>query len=125
MVIRKRFRTILIPLIAYTLAGAAVSYFVWQARYGARGLAAKDESQAEIASLDAEYDALKSERQQWEHRVALMQSDSVDRDLLDELAHTLLSRFDRRDLVIFTSPQPQSASGAPAAVAGKQGDAQQ
>ncbi|MBV9243523.1 MAG: septum formation initiator family protein, partial [Methylobacteriaceae bacterium] len=38
---------------------------------------------------------------QWQHRVALMQADSVDSVLLDEEAHVLLSRFDRRDLVIF------------------------
>ncbi len=118
MVIRKRFRAILIPVVAYSLAGAAASYFVWQAHYGARGLETKDEYKAEIARLDAEYDALKSERQHWEHRVALMQSDSVDSDLLGELAHTLLSRFDRRDLVIFTSPQP-SGGDPPAVVPAK------
>jgi cell division protein FtsB len=117
MVIRKRLRAILIPLVAYSLAGAAVSYFVWQARYGARGLETKDENRAEIARLEAEYDALKAERQQWEHRVALMKSDSVDRDLLDELAHTLLNRFDRRDLVIFAAARPPgpTTEQAPAA----------
>ncbi|MBV8567161.1 MAG: septum formation initiator family protein [Methylobacteriaceae bacterium] len=101
MVVRRRIRAILIPLIAYSLAGAAVGYFVWEARYGARGLETRGEYEAEISRLTNDYESLKLERRQWQHRVALMQADSVDSDLLDEEAHVLLSRFDRRDLVIF------------------------
>lgn len=101
MVIRTRVRAILIPLVTYSLAGAAVGYFVWQARYGSRGLETAAEYKTQIAALGGQYQALKSERQLWEHRVALMQSDSVDRDLLDEEARVLLSRFDRRELIVF------------------------
>jgi cell division protein FtsB len=104
MVVRTRLRAILIPLISYCVAAAAVSYFVYQARYGARGLETRVEYKTQIASVTAEYEALRAEHQLWQHRVDLMQSDSVDRDLLEEEAHALLSRFDRRDLVIFADP---------------------
>lgn len=101
MVVRTRIRAIVIPLLAYCVAGAAVAYFVQQARFGARGLETKAEYKTQMNALAQDFDALVAERQQWEHRVALMNPDSVDRDLLDEEAHTLLSRYDRRDLVVF------------------------
>lgn len=101
MVVRKRIRAVLIPLVGYCIAGAVVSYFVEEARHGARGLETKGEYQQEIAKLRDEYEALKSERNLWQHRVSLLKSDSVDRDLLVEEAHTLLDRFDPRELVIF------------------------
>lgn len=103
MVVRTRISAILIPLLAYCLAGAAVSYFVWQARYGSRGLEAKAEYKIQIGKLTTELMALENERQQWAHRINLIRSESVDRDLLEEEAHALLSRYDRRDLVVFTT----------------------
>jgi cell division protein FtsB len=105
MVVRTRLRAILTPFILYCVAAGAVSYFVYQARYGVRGLETKVEYKTEIAAVKAEYDGLRAEHQLWQHRVDLMRSDSVDRDLLEEEAHALLSRFDRRDLVIFLDPR--------------------
>ena len=110
MVVRTRIRAIVIPLLTYCVAAAAVAYFVHQARFGARGLETKAEYKLQMTALAQDYDALVAERQQWEHRVALMRPDSVDRDLLDEEAHTLLSRYDRRDLVIFIDAEGRRTS---------------
>lgn len=102
MVVRTRISAILTPLLAYCLAGAAVSYFVWQARYGSRGLETKAEYKTQIARLSVELQDLETERQHWEHRIKLIRSESVDRDLLEEEAHAVLGRYDRRDVVVFT-----------------------
>ena len=45
-----------------------------------------------------------AERQSWDHRVALMRSEAVDRDLLDEEARAMLGRVGKNDLVVFTNP---------------------
>ena len=102
MVVRTRISAILVPLLAYCLAGAAVSYFVWQARYGLRGLETKAEYKTQIIRLSTELEGLDIERRQWEHRIKLIRSESVDRDLLEEQAHGVLGRYDRRDVVVFT-----------------------
>lgn len=103
MIVRSRLRAVLFPLVAYCIAGSAVSYFVWHARHGARGLETRAEYKAEMARLNDEYDGLEKERKLWEHRTVLMRAEAVDRDLLEEEAQTLLGRFDRRDVVIFTT----------------------
>ncbi|RFB81468.1 FtsB family cell division protein [Methylovirgula sp. 4M-Z18] len=101
MVIRRRIRAILIPLALYCIAGALVGYFVWHARYGQRGEEAKTAYKARIAEKTAELNALQNEHKNWQQRIDLMQSDSVDKDLLEEEASILLDRVDRRDLVVF------------------------
>ena len=51
MVVRTRFRSVVIPLVLFLLSGAAGSYFVWHAQNGERGLKAKLAYKAEIAEL--------------------------------------------------------------------------
>jgi cell division protein FtsB len=101
MVIRLRYRAILVPFALYVLSGAFVCYFVWHAANGERGLKTKEEYQQQVAKLNRELQDLRVERQTWEQRVALMRPDSVDRDLLEEEAMRQLDRVDRRDLLVF------------------------
>jgi cell division protein FtsB len=101
MVIRLRYRAILVPLALYALSGAFVGYFVWQAANGERGLKTKEEYRQQAAKLNRELQNLRTERQTWEQRVALMRPESVDRDLLEEEAMRQLDRVDRRDLLVF------------------------
>ncbi len=102
MVVRTRLRSILTPLLLYAVSGAMSAYFVQTAIHGERGLKAKDEYKVEIADLRAELDRLKDERSGWLHRVTLMHSDTVDRDLASEEIRLKLGYVDPRDLVIFT-----------------------
>ena len=78
------------------------AYFVQTAIHGERGLRTKDEYKIQIAGLRADLDRLKGERAVWQHRVALMHSDTVDRDLAGEEIRLKLGFVDPRDLVIFT-----------------------
>jgi cell division protein FtsB len=105
MVVRKRARRILIPLVLYSVSAGVVGYFVHHAHSGARGLEAKQQFKIRVYEINRELDALKAERLSWERRVALLRSDQIDRDLLEEQGRTLLGRVHRNDLVIITGPQ--------------------
>lgn len=103
MVVRTRLRSILTPLLLYVVSGAMSAYFIQTAIHGERGVKAKEEYKGEIADLRAELDRLKAERAGWLHRVTLMHSDTVDRDLASEEIRLKLGYVDPRDLVIFTA----------------------
>ena len=104
MVVRKRARKILIPLALYGVSGLLVGYFVHHAHSGARGLDAKRQLKIQVHDLARELETVKTERVEWERRIALLRSDQIDRDLLEERARSLLGRVHRNDLVIITGP---------------------
>jgi cell division protein FtsB len=100
MVTRKRFRTVLNALALYTIAGLVIGYFAVNAHTGDHGLRAKQDLDQQIAQLTGEVAALKAERTRWERRVALLKSDSLDPDMLDERARALLDYLDPRELTL-------------------------
>src|SRR5918998_6949894 len=100
MVVRKRARKILIPLALYGVSGLVVGYFVHHAHSGARGLEAKRQLKIQVHEISKELETVKTERAEWERRIALLRSDQIDRDLLEERARALLGRVHRNDLVI-------------------------
>ncbi len=100
MVIRRRWRAIVFPLILYAVSGSVTSYFVWHANNGERGLKTKDENQLQLQALSEELAALQSDRKAWQRRVDMMQAETIDRDLLDEEARFILGRIGKTDLVI-------------------------
>ena len=103
MVVRTRVRAILFPIAFYVVLGVASGYLVWGAWNGERGLKTKVEYATQMRDLTAELKGLQAEREAWERRVALMRSDAVDRDLLDEEARAVLDRVGKNDLVVFTN----------------------
>ena len=100
MVIRRGLRSILVTLALYAVSGAAVSYFMFHAQHGARGLEARGAVREQLRTMEAELAALMSERKSWEHRLSLVRDDTVDRDLLEENAREILGRTNRNDVVI-------------------------
>ena len=104
MVTRKRLRSILNALALYVMAGLLIGYFGVNAYDGAHGLKAKEDIDREMASLSAELAQLQSVRGQWERRVALLKSDAIDADMLDERARALLDDVDPHDLVMMIKP---------------------
>jgi cell division protein FtsB len=104
MVVRTRVRAILLPIAFYLVSGGVSGFFVWQASIGDRGLNAKAEYQAQMATLTSQLATLRDERGAWERKVSLMHADALDRDLLDEEAREKLDRVDKNDLVVFTNP---------------------
>jgi cell division protein FtsB len=101
MVVRKRLRAVVLPLLLYSVSGSAAAYFVWSAHHGPRGLKTKAEYKRDAADLRAELDTLREEKQRWSRRVSLLQPPNVDRDLLEEEARLTLNKVDKRDVVIF------------------------
>ena len=104
MVVRTRLRAILGPFLLYSIAGAVSSYFIWTANNGERGLKAKLEYKQQITTLRQQLMSLQEQRLQWAHRVALMRSEAVDRDLAEEQARAKLDYVDAKDVMIFESP---------------------
>jgi cell division protein FtsB len=98
MVTRKRLRSILTTLGLYVMAALLIGYFGVNAFSGNRGLKAKEDLDQQITALSADLDRLKLDRAQWERRVALLKSDKLDPDMLDEQARALLDYVDADDL---------------------------
>ena len=102
MVTHRRRRIILTALGLYTFAAAFIGYFGVNAFTGAHGLRAQADLDKQLASMEDELSHLKAERAVWERRVALLRSDKIDPDMLDERARSLLGYADPRDVVLIT-----------------------
>jgi len=109
MVTRKRFRSILTALGLYVMAALLIGYFGVNAYDGNHGLKAKQDIDQQMAALSAELGRLQLERAQWEHRIALLKSDDLDPDMLDERARALLGYVDANDLTLMIEAPPPSA----------------
>ena len=104
MIINRRRRTILTALGLYTFAALFIGYFGINAFTGAHGLRAQADLDKQLASMDDELGRLKTERAMWERRVALLRSDKIDPDMLDERARALLGYVDPRDVTLLLHP---------------------
>ena len=114
MVTRKRLRTILNALALYALAALLIGYFGVNAYSGARGLKAKEVIDRQSAALTADLERLQHQRKQWERRIALLKSDAIDPDMLDERARALLDDVDPRDLTLmYDTGTARAVSPAP------------
>jgi cell division protein FtsB len=110
MVTRKRLRTILNALALYAFAALLIGYFGANAYSGDRGLKAKEDIDRQMATLTVDLDRLKLERAQWERRIALLKSDDLDPDMLDEQARALLDYADPNELTMMVQKQPPPAA---------------
>ena len=98
MVSRKRFRSFLTILALYAGAALLIGYFSINAYTGNHGLKAQQDIDQQIAELTIERDRLRLERSQWQRRVALLQSGSLDPDMVDERARAILNYLHPREL---------------------------
>lgn len=103
MVIRRRLRAILFPLLLLSVAGPLASYFVWHAINGQRGIKAKEEYLAQMDVLNNERRTLQTEKASLERRISMLRGESVDRELIEEEARTVLGRVHKNDVIIFSS----------------------
>jgi cell division protein FtsB len=100
MVTRRRIRTVLNMLALYTIAGLVIGYFGVNAYTGNHGLRARQDLDQQISTLNSELAMLQAERATWERRVSLLKPESIDPDMLDERARTLLNYADPRDVTL-------------------------
>ncbi len=112
MVTRKRLRTILNALALYAFAALLIGYFGVNAYSGNRELKAKEVIDRQSAALSAELDRLRIEHAQWQRRIALLKSDDIDPDMLDERARALLDYVDPNELTLMYDRQLHGAATA-------------
>jgi cell division protein FtsB len=105
MVIRPRIRAFLTALGLYVVAALFVGYFGVNAYTGKNGINARQELDLEIAELASQVERAKAERAQWERRVALLRSNRIDPDMLDERARELLNYADPHDITVVVRPR--------------------
>jgi cell division protein FtsB len=98
MVTRKRLRSIVTALGLYVIAALLIGYFGVNAINGNRGLKAKQDIDRQIAELSAELELLHGDRVEWQRRVALLKSNGLDPDMLDERARALLDYAHPKEL---------------------------
>jgi cell division protein FtsB len=104
MVSHRRRRAILTAIVLYTFAALYIGYFAMNAFTGRHGLRAQQDLEQQLASMQHELGALRSEHAVWERRVALLRSDAIDPDMLDERARALIGMADPRDLILLLHP---------------------
>lgn len=75
-----------IPLLCVAIIG----YIAYHAVQGDRGLAAWRQLTQQIQSVEANLSEAKRTRFELEHRVSLLRSNGLDRDMLDERARIVL-----------------------------------
>ena len=99
MVTRSRFKAFITGVALYAIAAMLIGYFGVNAYTGKYGLNAQQELDVEIGTLTADLARLKQERKNAEQRIALLRSDSLDPDMLDERVRAQLDFADPHDLV--------------------------
>ncbi len=104
MVSHRRRRAILTAIVLYAFAALYIGYFGVNAFTGRHGLRAQQDLDQQLASMQRELGELKAEHTLWERRVALLRSDAIDPDMLDERARALIGVADPRDLILLLHP---------------------
>jgi cell division protein FtsB len=100
MIARTRAGRILRGLMLHAVATSLIGYFAWQAFEGNYGLEARKGYEEDIARLTRERDELRAKRKELERRVALLRPESIDPDMVEELARRDLGFARSQDLVM-------------------------
>jgi cell division protein FtsB len=87
-------------LVVMMVCLALLGYFGWHGYYGPRSFAHRDAVEARATELEEKLAAIRSEREQRETRVQLMRPESIDPDLLDEMARRELEFSRPGDLIL-------------------------
>ncbi|WP_373505562.1 septum formation initiator family protein [Aestuariivirga sp.] len=81
---------------------AMLGYFGWHAFEGPRGYPYRDGLERKVAALTQRFETFQQQRVRLEHKVGLLRPESIDPDLLDELARGQLELARPSDVVAFT-----------------------
>ena len=100
MVTRRKLRLFLSTLGLYAGCALVIGYFGVNAYTGNHGLRAQQDLDQQFEVLNDELSRLKQERGEWQRRVNLLQSNSIDPDMLDERSRAMLNYLDPRDLTL-------------------------
>ena len=98
MVSRRKLRLFLSTLGLYVGCALVIGYFGVNAYTGNHGLRAKQDLDQQFWLLSEELGQVKQQHADWQRRVKLLKSDSIDPDTLDERARAVLNYLDPHDL---------------------------
>ena len=98
--IRNRLRALAPPLVFL----AITYYFGWNAVHGKSGLEAQSVQSQELAQATQRYQQVEAERAAWQTRIADLNSQSIQPDMLDEQARDVLNLANPQDMVIELQP---------------------
>jgi cell division protein FtsB len=79
---------------------ALLGYFAWHAWYGPRGHGYAPHLEAELSTLKAELQHSSAQKDKLKSKVMAMRPESVDADVLDELARSALNWVGRDDILV-------------------------
>jgi cell division protein FtsB len=71
----------------------------WHAQYGPRGFDNQASLMGQVVTLESERDGIRARREALEARVSLLRPETIDPDMLDEMARRVLG-FVRQDDVL-------------------------
>ncbi len=80
------FIALIIPAVSLAVVGYFGAYAIW----GNRGILSLEDTQAQLGIQQQQLADLQANRARLEHRIALMEKDGADPDLVEELARTQL-----------------------------------
>lgn len=87
-------------LIVMIVCMSLLGYFGWHGYYGPRSFDHRDALATKAQELDAKVAGIREERQALERKVSLMRPQSIDPDMLDELARSTLDFGKPGELII-------------------------
>ena len=81
-----------------------LGFFGWHAQEGPRGFGFNGKLASQSLQLSQELAAIQKQRSDFETRVALLRPETVDPDMLDEMARSTLDVAGPHDLIVRDSP---------------------
>jgi cell division protein FtsB len=81
-----------------------LGFLAWHAKEGPRGFVFNEKLANQSRQLSEELAAIQKQRGDFETRVALLRPESVDPDMLDEMARSTLDMAGPNDLIVLDSP---------------------
>ncbi len=99
--IRNRLRAIAPPVIFL----AITYYFGWNAVHGKSGLEAQHAQAQQLDEATAKFKAAEAEKLAWQTRIADLNGQSIQPDMLDEQARQVLNLANPQDMVLDLQPR--------------------
>jgi cell division protein FtsB len=91
-------------LIVTGVSAALLAYFAWHGYEGPRGFPYRDRLVSEAGRLGDSLTTIRARRESLELRVSHLRPQSIDPDLLDEMARATLGMTRPGDLVVLRQP---------------------
>lgn len=93
-------RRYVFDLIVLSVCAGLLGLFGWHAQKGPRSFANHERLIARAVSLDGDRNAVRAQREALEARVSLLRPETIDPDMLEEVARRVLGFVHQGDIVV-------------------------